>query len=79
MPAPLDTVSVFDAVIRLRRSTSHADGDRVHPENDSKCLTGFIMDANHDAPVLLREWELRNFGLLVAEQFAEQMRRSETS
>jgi hypothetical protein len=77
LPAPLSGGSAFDALIRLRRSMCHADGDRVHPQNDPNCLTGFVMDANHEDPAPLNEWQLRRFGLQIAEQFVQHMRQNE--
>jgi hypothetical protein len=35
------------------------------------------MDANHEDPAPLNEWQLRRFGLQIAEQFVQHMRQNE--
>ncbi|MGH7026551.1 hypothetical protein [Brevundimonas sp.] len=73
MPAPLGDLSVFDAVVRLRRASTHADGSRTHPQNAHGSLVGFVFDA-HQVPFVVLEADLRRFAVLVAREFSDHMR-----
>ena len=73
MPGALGEMKVFDALVRLRRASAHADGSRTQPENAQECLVGFVFDA-HQSPFVVLEHDLRRFGVLIAQEFSAHMR-----